>query len=73
MLVEGSTGGAGLRGLEGDGGPLQLQLSVLYFGTDRALQAYDEISVGGAGQTEVTLQRHLIRPLETATPTPTPR
>ncbi len=59
LLVEGSTGGAGLRGLEADGDPLPLQLSVLYFGTDRALQAYDEISVGGAGQTEVTLQRHL--------------
>ena len=72
LLVEGSTGGAGLRGLEAGGDPLSLQLSVLYFGTDRALQAYDEISVGGAGQTEVTLQRHLVRPLETATPTPTP-
>jgi predicted phosphodiesterase len=73
LLVEGSTGGAGLRGLEADGDPLPLQLSVLYFGTDRALQAYDEITVGGAGQTEVTLQRHLVRPLETASPTPTTR
>ena len=73
LLVEGSTGGAGLRGLEAGGDPLALQLSVLYFDTDRALQAYDEITVGGAGQTEVTLQRHLVRPLETANPTPTPQ
>ena len=40
--------------------------------TDRALQAYDDISVGGTGQTEVTLQRHIVRPLETAPPTAHP-
>lgn len=60
LMVEGSTGGAGLRGLEGDT-PTPLELSVLYFGKeDRALQAYDDITLGGAGQTEVTLQRNVI-------------
>jgi predicted phosphodiesterase len=74
LRVEGSTGGAGLRGLE-SGEPLSLQLSVLYFGSDHLLQAYDEISVGGTGQAEVTLQRHLVPlPEETTVPpTPTPR
>jgi predicted MPP superfamily phosphohydrolase len=72
LLVEGSTGGAGLRGLE-SGEPLPLQLSVLYFGQDRALQAYDEISVGGAGQTEVTLQRRRVEPPQPAGTPTTPR
>lgn len=59
LLVEGSTGGAGLRGLQGEE-PVPLELSVLYFGSDRNLQAYDHISVGGTGQAEVTLERHLV-------------
>jgi hypothetical protein len=59
LMVEGSTGGAGLRGLESDS-PVPLELSVLYLGADHALQAYDEVSVGGTGQAEVTLERHLI-------------
>ncbi len=41
LQVEGSTGGAGLRGLEKDDGPLPLEMSVLYFGPDKLLQAYD--------------------------------
>ncbi|HEX6872933.1 MAG TPA: metallophosphoesterase [Micromonosporaceae bacterium] len=59
LLVEGSTGGAGLRGLEADQ-PVPLQLSVLYFSPDHTLQAYDQISVGGTGQAEVRLERHLL-------------
>ncbi|MEV0648483.1 metallophosphoesterase [Phytomonospora sp. NPDC050363] len=60
LMVQGSTGGAGLRGLEGDT-PTPLELSVLYFSKDdRSLQAYDDITLGGAGQTEVTLQRNVI-------------
>ncbi len=59
LLVEGSTGGAGLRGLEGEQ-PTPLEMSVLYFGTDRGLRAYDDITVGGTGQAQVTLQRHLV-------------
>jgi predicted MPP superfamily phosphohydrolase len=74
LMVEGSTGGAGLRGLE-SGEPLPLQLSVLYFGQNHVLQAYDEISVGGAGLSQVALDRHLTSAAKAAaagvTPTPT--
>jgi predicted phosphodiesterase len=59
LLVQGSTGGAGLRGLEGEE-PVPLELSVLYFGPDHILRAYDAISVGGAGLAEVTLERHVV-------------
>jgi hypothetical protein len=71
-MVEGSTGGAGLRGLD-TGSPLPMELSVLYFGGDHKLQAYDEISVGGTGLTEVQLERHLagtaVEPEPTESPT----
>lgn len=70
LLIEGSTGGAGLRGLE-NGEPLSLQLSVLYFGPDRTLQAYDSISVGGTGLAEVALERHLVQPVAEPEPVPT--
>jgi predicted phosphodiesterase len=59
LMVEGSTGGAGLRGLENEE-PLPLEMSVLYFtNTDHKLQAYDNITVGGTGLSEVSLERHL--------------
>jgi predicted MPP superfamily phosphohydrolase len=61
LIVQGSTGGAGLRGLE-DEEPLPLEMSVLYFSKDRALQAYDDITVGGTGLSEVSLQRHIYQP-----------
>jgi hypothetical protein len=64
-MVEGSTGGAGLRGLESEK-PLPIALSVLYFDADRALQAYDDITVGGTGVSEVTLERRIVRPDEEA-------
>jgi predicted MPP superfamily phosphohydrolase len=67
VMVEGSTGGAGLRGLEATD-PLPLALSVLYFDTTHTLQAYDDIQVGGTGLTEVLLQRHVVKP----TPEPEP-
>jgi predicted phosphodiesterase len=60
LMVEGSTGGAGLRGLEGET-PTPLEMSVLYFDPQHALQAYDEITLGGTGQTEVTIQRHVVK------------
>ena len=60
MMVEGSTGGAGLRGLQ-KATPVPLQMSVLYFSEeDKRLQAFDDIAVGGHGETEVTLQRHIL-------------
>ncbi|MEV4624563.1 metallophosphoesterase [Asanoa sp. NPDC049573] len=71
VLVEGSTGGAGLRGLEGEQ-PTPLQMSVLYFDDAKKLQAYDDIQLGGTGQAQVTLNRSVIaRPPAKPTPTPT--
>jgi predicted MPP superfamily phosphohydrolase len=60
VLVEGSTGGAGLRGLQGEK-PTPLECSVLYFdaGTHK-LEAYDDITLGGLGETEATIQRHVV-------------
>lgn len=71
LMVEGSTGGAGLRGLEGEA-PLPLALSVLYFDPDRTLAAYDDIRVGGTGLANVTLERHVVeaRPLPAPTASP---
>ena len=61
QMVQGSSGGAGLRGLDGDD-PVRLDMSVLYFdsGNDNELQAFDDISVGGHGETEVALERHIL-------------
>jgi predicted phosphodiesterase len=73
LMVEGSTGGAGLRGLESTK-PLPLALSILYFDEERHLTAYDDIQVGGTGLTEVSLQRRIV-PADTkapATPAPSP-
>ncbi|HZN19944.1 MAG TPA: metallophosphoesterase [Micromonosporaceae bacterium] len=71
LMVEGSTGGAGLRGLEGEA-PLPLALSVLYFGPDRALAAYDDIRVGGTGLANVTLERHVVEEPPPPNTAPTP-
>ena len=74
VLVQGSTGGAGLRGLEGEE-PTPLQMSVLYFDDAKILQAYDDIQLGGTGQAQVTLNRSVIerpRPPAATGPTPTP-
>ncbi len=60
VLVEGSTGGAGLRGLQGEK-PTPLECSVLYFDArTHKLQAYDDVTLGGLGETEATIQRHLV-------------
>lgn len=57
LMVEGSTGGAGLRGLEGEK-PTPLEADVLYFDKKtKGLQAYDEVTVGGLGLTEVNIER----------------
>jgi predicted MPP superfamily phosphohydrolase len=58
-LVEGSTGGAGLRGLEHEK-PTPLECSVLYVSSkDHRLRAIDEITVGGLGETSVQVRRTL--------------
>lgn len=63
LLVEGSSGGAGLRGLQGEE-PVPLQFSVLYFDrADGTLAAYDRITVAGLGEAGVTIERHVVRPL----------
>ncbi|MGA3488272.1 metallophosphoesterase family protein [Micromonosporaceae bacterium DT55] len=76
LMVQGSSGGAGLRGLEGEQAT-PLSMSVLYFDQERRLQAYDDIRVGGTGEAHVNLERHIVRdPAEgvvdaPVTPTPT--
>ncbi|MGR6966297.1 metallophosphoesterase family protein [Geodermatophilus sp. URMC 61] len=60
LMVEGSTGGAGLRALQGEF-PEPLTCTVLYLDPQTgALTAYDEITLGGLGQTEVTIQRQVV-------------
>ena len=60
LMIEGSTGGAGLRGLEGEE-PTPLSCTVLYLDPDTGLlRAYDEITLGGLGETEVTIQRFVV-------------
>jgi hypothetical protein len=58
-MVEGSTGGAGLRGLEGEKAT-PIQMSVLYFDENQDLKAYDDFELGGTGQSQVTLERKVI-------------
>ncbi|MFD7611330.1 metallophosphoesterase [Streptomyces sp. NPDC059828] len=65
LKIEGSTGGGGLRAVQNEE-PEQVRASVLYLdrGT-RALQAWDEITLGGLGLTTAEVSRHLV-----ATPPP---
>ena len=74
LMVEGSTGGAGLRGLEGEK-PTPLECTVLYLDQrSGTLLAYDEITLGGLGQSEVTIQRTVVTDAASpATSTPTPQ
>ena len=62
LMVQGSTGGAGLRGLQGEY-PEPLTCTVLYLDRDTGeLRAYDEITLAGLGETEVTMQRTVLPP-----------
>ncbi|MFQ3556841.1 metallophosphoesterase [Streptomyces gramineus] len=59
LRVEGSTGGSGLRAVEGRY-PDPIEASVLYIDRDtRRLQAWDEIRLGGLGETTAEVSRHL--------------
>jgi hypothetical protein len=61
-MVEGSTGGAGLRGLEGEY-PEPLTCTILHLDPATGqLHAYDEITLGGLGETEVTIERTMVTP-----------
>ncbi|NYI97369.1 putative phosphodiesterase [Streptomonospora nanhaiensis] len=84
FFAQGSTGGAGLRGLDrGDDDPTPYEASVLYIdpGTDR-LQAWDDITLGGLGLTSAQIERHIEEdpdralspppPTDAPTRTPTP-
>jgi predicted phosphodiesterase len=72
LLVEGSTGGAGLRGLQGQK-PTPLECSILYFdGESHQLQAWDQVTVGGLGASSVTVERHFRPKSVRALPSPTP-
>jgi hypothetical protein len=68
-MVEGSTGGAGLRGLEGDKAT-PLTLSVLYFDEHHDLKAYDDIQLGGTGESNVEMQRNVIGAKPDGIPSP---
>jgi predicted MPP superfamily phosphohydrolase len=60
LMVQGSTGGAGLRALQGEY-PEPLTCTVLYLDRETGeLRAYDEITLGGLGETEVTIERHVV-------------
>ncbi|MFG1988898.1 metallophosphoesterase [Actinoplanes sp. NPDC048988] len=69
LLVEGSTGGAGLRGLEKEE-PTPLSLSVLYFDERHQLKAYDDISLGGTGESNVEMQRNVVGAEPEESPSP---
>jgi predicted MPP superfamily phosphohydrolase len=69
LMVEGSTGGAGLRGLEKDK-PTPLELSVLYFDENHNLKAYDDIQLGGTGESNVEMQRNVIGASDDILPSP---
>ncbi|MDT0476882.1 metallophosphoesterase [Streptomyces sp. DSM 41014] len=59
LRVEGSTGGSGLRAVEGTH-PDPIEASILYFDRDsKRLQAWDEIKLGGLGLTTAEVSRHL--------------
>ncbi|MDQ1667487.1 MAG: hypothetical protein QOH75_3518 [Actinomycetota bacterium] len=76
QFIQGSTGASGLRGLEKEK-PTPLRASVLYFDrATHALQAWDDITLGGLGLQSASVERH-VRPDDTAyapgpSPTPTP-
>jgi predicted phosphodiesterase len=60
VLVQGSTGGAGLRALRGED-PTPVTLSVLYLDPeDKRLQAYDDITLGGVGVTDARISRTVV-------------
>ncbi|WP_330458651.1 metallophosphoesterase [Streptomyces sp. NBC_00820] len=73
LRMEGSTGGSGLRAVEHQY-PAPVEASILYLDRDsHRLQAWDEIRLGGLGQTTAEVSRHLPRENQPgATPAPSP-
>ncbi|MEU6080023.1 metallophosphoesterase [Streptomyces sp. NPDC047108] len=59
LMTQGSTGGSGLRALEGKE-PDPVEASVLYVDREaHTLQAWDEITLGGLGLSTAEVSRHL--------------
>ena len=60
LMVEGSTGAAGLRAFDNEQ-VLKMDMDVLYFDPDtKRLVAYDSISVGTVGESDITLDRTIV-------------
>ena len=70
---QGSTGASGLRGLEHEK-PTPVRASVLYFDRDtHALQAWDDITLGGLGLASAKIERRIVsQQFPALAPTPTP-
>ena len=73
LMIEGSTGGSGLRAVEQDE-PDNVSASVLYLDQEtKDLQAWDEITLGGLGLTTAEVSRRLPPGTEPGrAPSPTP-
>jgi predicted MPP superfamily phosphohydrolase len=73
LFVQGSTGSAGLRGLEGEQ-PTPIELSILYFNrATHRLQGWDDFRLGGLGLASAQIERTLEKqPDRTLGPPPTP-
>lgn len=70
LLVQGSTGGAGLRGLEGEQAT-PIQMSVLYLDKrTRRVLAYDDITLGGLGASTARIERTVLPPERVERTTP---
>jgi predicted phosphodiesterase len=72
VLVQGSTGGAGLRALRGEEAT-PVTLSVLYLDReDQRLQAYDDITLGGVGASDARISRTVVVDDDEPGPSPSP-
>lgn len=75
IMTQGSTGGSGLRAIEG-AHPDPIEASVLYLDRDtHRLQAWDEITLGGLGLAKAEVSRHLPKentPGAGSSPSPSP-
>jgi hypothetical protein len=67
LMVQGSTGGSGLRALEPEE-PAAIKMSVLYIDRDSGeLRAYDDISLGGLGLASAEINREIVTDTEPPT------
>jgi predicted phosphodiesterase len=62
VFVQGSTGGAGLRALQGET-PTPVTLTVLYVDPSTGkVKSFDDITLGGLGTTSAEVTRHTVNP-----------